>query len=105
MNIRLLDNYELRRVDDRNWQLWQFKPVKKKDGSRGRKTGEVVMEWTALGIFPRTIEGAIRWIFENAPKRNWAHAECDLRGAIDELRELERDMAAHAEEFAKGVAR
>lgn len=107
MNIRLTDNYELRRMDALNWRLYEYKPVKKLDKPArlgGKRTGEVAMEWVALECYPRDIEHAIRWIFEYAPKRNWANAECDLRGAIEELRAVERDMAAHAREFEKAVA-
>ena len=96
MDIRLLDNYELRRVDDRNWQLYKLKELES-----GKRKGEV--DWVPLGIYPQTIEGSIQWIFENAPKADWENAKCDLEGAIGELREIERDMAAHAREFGKAA--
>lgn len=105
MNIRLTENYELRRVDSLNWRMFEHKLVEKKDGARGRKTGEKRMEWVGLECYPRDIESAIRWILQYAPKKNWADGETDLRGALDSLREIERDMAAHAAEFGKAVAK
>ena len=43
MNIRLTDNYELRRINSLNWQLFEWREVEKLDkpaNKGGRKTGE-----------------------------------------------------------------
>ena len=85
MNIRLTDNYELRRVDSLNWRLYEHKAVKKKDGSRGKPTGEVQHEWVALDCFPRTIEGACAWILENG-KGYTRDESLTLAQAVDEFK-------------------
>ena len=70
MNIRLTENYELRRMDSLNWRMFEHKLVEKKDGARGRKTGEKRMEWVGLECYPRDIESAIRWIPRSTQPRN-----------------------------------
>jgi hypothetical protein len=98
MNIRLTDNYELRRVDSLNWRLYERKAVKKKDGSRGKPTGEVLTEWVALDCFPRTVDSACAWILENG-KGYTRDESLTLAQAVDEFKRT-ADGLKHAVERA-----
>ena len=101
MNIRLTDNYELRRVDTLNWRLHERRGVKKKDGSRGKPTGEVQHEWVALDCFPRTVGGACAWILENS--RSYSKDErATLAQAVDMERAIADDLKKHVEKWTKG---
>lgn len=98
MNIRLTDNYELRRVDSLNWRLYERRGVKKKDGSRGKPTGEVQHEWVALDCFPRTVYSACAWILENG-KGYTRDESLTLAQAVDEFKRTADDLK-HAVESA-----
>ena len=100
MNIRLTDSYELRRVDPLNWRLYEHKAVKKKDGSRGKPTGEVQHEWVALDCFPRTIESACAWILENG-KGFTRDESLTLEEAIAEYREIADALMRNVKRYAK----
>jgi hypothetical protein len=101
MNIRLTDNYELRRINSLNWQLFEWREVEKLDkpaSKGGRKTGEKVSEWVALDCFPRTIESACAWILENG--NGYTRDESlTLAQAVDEFKRTADDLK-HAVERA-----
>ena len=101
MEIRLTDNYELRRVDSLNWRLYERRGVKKLDSKRGKRTGEVQTERVALDCFPQTVEGACAWILENG--KGYSRDETlTLEKAVGELRAI-ADGLEHA--VRKAVAR
>lgn len=96
MDIRLTDDYELRRVDSLNWQLYQMKEKK-----NGKNRGEV--GWVPVRCYPRSVADALEWLAEHVPKRDWGPGTVDLREAAAKMRELERDVARHAEAFERGL--
>ena len=96
MNIRVLDTYEVRRMDQSNWQVWQYKVLE-----GGKRKGE--MDWVALNSFHGTVSAAVGWIAKHAPRNLYLAADVDLQGAIDCMREIERDMAKHAKAFEKAA--
>lgn len=98
MNIRLTDNYELRRVDSLNWRLYERRGVKKRESKGGKRTGEVLTEWVALDCFPRTIESACAWILENG-KDYTRDESLTLAQAVDEFKRTADDLK-HAVERA-----
>lgn len=100
MNIRLTDNYELRRVDTLNWRLYEYKAVKKKDGSRGKRTGEVQHEWVALDCFPRTVDSACAWILENG-KGYTRDESLTLAQAVDELKQTAATLEKNVKKWAQ----
>jgi len=95
-SIRVLETYEVRRMDSLNWRVWQYKVLK-----GGERKGE--SDWVPLDSYHGTLASAIEWIAKNAPKELHADVETDLKGAIELIREIERDMAEHAREFTKAA--
>ena len=91
MNIRLTDNYELRRVDTLNWRLYERRGVKKRESRGGKRTGEVLTEWVALDCFPRTVDSACAWILENG-KDYTRDESLTLAQAVDEFRRTAGDL-------------
>lgn len=91
MNIRLTDNYELRRVDTLNWRLYERRGVKKRESKGGKRTGEVLTEWVALDCFPRTVGGACAWILENG-KDYTRDESLTLAQAVNELKQTADDL-------------
>lgn len=91
-SIRVTDTYEIRRCDSLNWQVWRYKEAEK-----GKSKGE--MEWVRLPSFHGSVRSALQWIANNAMREERADVDVDLEGAIEALRGIERDIAAHADAF------
>lgn len=91
MNIRLTDNYELRRVDTLNWRLYERRGVKKRESRGGKRTGEVLTEWVALDCFPRTVDSACAWILENG-KDYTRDKALTLAQAVDDFKRTAGDL-------------
>lgn len=96
MNIRVLDDYEIRGRDSANLQVWQYKAIES-----GDRKGE--MDWVALNSYHQTVEGAVEWIYKHAQRCLYRGVEADLEGAIGLLRGIEKDVGRHARAFGKAV--
>lgn len=102
MNIRLTDNYELRRVDSLNWRMYERRGVKKRESKGGKRTGEVQHEWVALDCFPRTVESACVWILENG--EGYTRDESlTLEESITEYREIADELTRNVKRYAEVV--
>ena len=94
MDVKVLDDYEVRAVDSLNWQVYQHKEVKGRDGAR--------VEWVALPAFFRDLESAIDWIAKRVPKAD-RKGRSDLDGFLAEYRAVCGEIARHARRFEKVV--
>ena len=54
-SVRIARDYELRRLDSRNWQLWERRPVKS-----GRRAGMV--EWMPCGAYFGSVRAAVEHV-------------------------------------------
>ena len=96
MNIRVLDDYEVRQMDSMNLRVWQYKELE-----RGERKGE--LDWVGLDSYHSTVAEAVEWIFKHAQRRYYGGVETDLEGAIELLRGIEKDVGKHARAFKKVV--
>ena len=94
MNIRVLDDYEVRYMDPSNLRVWQYKAL-----DRGKRKGE--MDWVALDSYHQSLASAVEWIAKHASRCRYGGVEADLAGAVDLLRDIEKDIAKHARAFEK----
>ncbi len=97
-SIRVLDTYEVRRMDALNWRVWQHKEL-----TSGKRKGE--RDWVGLDSYHTSLASAVGWIAENAARETYAKVDADLEGALCIMREIEQDIAKHARKFEKAVGR
>ena len=94
--VRIAQGYELRRLDSRNWQLWERRPVKS-----GKRAGMV--EWMPCDAYFGGIREAVEHVAGDAQRNRYACVDADLEGAISIMRQIERDIGRHAERFERAM--
>lgn len=94
--VRVLEDFEARRMDSLNWRVWQRKVLES-----GKRKGEV--DWVGLESYHTTLCAAVEWIARHAPREEYAKVDADLEGAIGIMRDIERDMRRHARAFERAV--
>ena len=94
--VRIAEGYELRRLDSRTWQLWERRPVKS-----GKRAGMV--EWMPCGAYFGGIREAVEHVAWDAQRNGLPNVAADLAGALDVMRQIERDIGRHAERFERAM--
>ncbi len=86
--LRITEKYELRRVDDMNMQLYEFREV---DTSKSHRYGsEERTEWRATGNFFQTVESACLFVFKRMQCESGY--EGDLRGAVSAIERMKDEI-------------
>ncbi len=93
--VNVTDGFKIVAIDDRNWQVHQFRKVKKKDGTE-------VEEWIALPSYHSNVEYAIKAIAKMIPK-NKKTVRKDLAEFLDELDKMTKRIERAATKFDKAV--
>ena len=93
--IDVCEGFQLRTVDNLNWQVFEYREVKKKDGGAAK-------EWIALPSFHGKLSTAVLWIFDYLPKSRSADRK-NLEELIKELNAVAADVGKHANKFQKAM--
>ena len=95
MEIDVCEGFKLRAVDNLNWQVFEYREVKKKDGGEAK-------EWIALPSYHAKVSTAVLWIFDYLPKSRGADRK-NLKELIKELNAVATDVGKHANKFQKAM--
>ena len=95
--VRIAEGYELRRLDGRNWQLWERRLVKS-----GKREGQVA--WMPCDAYFGSVRAAVEHVAADAERNRFVNVEADLRGALGIMRQIERDIGRHAGRFEQAMA-
>ena len=93
--IDICDGFQLRAVDNLNWQVFEFREVNKRDGS-------AVKEWVPLPSYHGKLDSAVLWIFNYLPKSRKADRK-NLKELIEELNKVAANVGKHATKFQKAM--
>ena len=93
--IDVCEGFQLRTVDNLNWQVFEYREVKKKDGGAAK-------EWIALPSYHAKLSTAVLWIFDYLSKSRSADRK-NLKELIEELNAVAADIGKHANKFQKAM--
>lgn len=98
MNIRVTDDYELRVVDALNWQVYEFKEVKHKDGTKS-------VDWVGTGNYFTRLDGAIEWIWHQLPRKRQNGTLVTLQDALKAIRGMLAEVRECADRIERAVTK
>ena len=96
MNIRVTEEYEIRAADNLNWQIYEYKEVAKKDGTKE-------MEWRPVQAYFRGLQSAFRWILDSLSKKRKNGAVPSLQDALRAIRGMVSEVEECAERVEKAI--
>ena len=96
LNIRVLEDYELRGMDELNLRVWRFKVIE-----NGKRKGET--DWMPLESYHSSIESGVKWIAAHAERTLSKTETMTLKDAIAALERIDESIARHARKFGKAL--
>lgn len=93
--IDVCEGFKLCAVDNLNWQVFEYREVKKKDGGAAK-------EWIALPSYHAKVSTAVLWIYDYLPKSRNADRK-NLKELIEELNAVAADVGKHVSKFQKAM--